>query len=73
MPRVLCANAVPVSALPRSKIAAEEAQRVLKDMVFSRWLAQGCEERSDTLKMVGCLPRASNVSACRMAWWLWSG
>ncbi|EFN56148.1 hypothetical protein CHLNCDRAFT_51790 [Chlorella variabilis] len=37
----------------RSKIGAEEAQRVLKDMVFERWLAQGCEERSDTLKMVG--------------------
>jgi hypothetical protein len=25
---------------------------VLKDMVFARWLAEGCEERSDTLKMV---------------------
>ncbi|PRW45202.1 ATPase of the AAA+ superfamily (ISS) [Chlorella sorokiniana] len=37
----------------RSKIAPEEAQRVLKDMVFSRWLAEGCEERSDTMKMVG--------------------
>lgn len=38
---------------PRSKIAPEEAQRALKDLVFSRWLAEGCEERSDTLKMVG--------------------
>jgi hypothetical protein len=26
---------------------------VLKDLVFARWLAEGCEERSDTLKMVG--------------------
>ena len=26
---------------------------MLKDMVFARWLAEGCEERSDTLKMVG--------------------
>ena len=26
---------------------------MLKDMVFERWLAEGCEERSDTLKMVG--------------------
>lgn len=25
---------------------------MLKDMVFSRWLAEGCEERSDTMKMV---------------------
>ncbi|KAI3426218.1 hypothetical protein D9Q98_008594 [Chlorella vulgaris] len=37
----------------RSKIEPEEAQRVLKDLVFARWLAEGCEERSDTLKMVG--------------------
>ncbi len=26
---------------------------MLKDMVFDKWLAQGCEERTDTLKMVG--------------------
>ncbi len=26
---------------------------MLKDMVFSRWLAEGCEDRSDTMKMVG--------------------
>lgn len=37
-----------------SKIAPEEAQRVLKDMVFSRRLAEGCEDRSDTMKMVRC-------------------
>lgn len=35
------------------QISAEEAQRMLKDMVFAKWLAQGCEERTDTLKMVG--------------------
>ncbi len=28
---------------------------MLKDMVFERWLGQGCEERSDTLKMVSWL------------------
>ena len=37
------------------QISAEEAQRVLKDMVFDKWLAQGCEERTDTLKMVSSL------------------
>ncbi|KAL4448497.1 hypothetical protein ABPG75_005716 [Micractinium tetrahymenae] len=37
----------------RSRISPEQAQRVLKDMVFARWLTEGCEERSDTLKMVG--------------------
>jgi hypothetical protein len=37
----------------RERIAPEAAQRALKDLVFERWLAQGCEERADTLKMVG--------------------
>lgn len=42
-----------LKAKDRSRISPEQAQRVLKDMVFARWLAEGCEERSDTLKMVG--------------------
>ena len=36
----------------RARIAPEQAQRALKDMVFERWVAEGCEERTDTLKMV---------------------
>ena len=36
----------------RAKISAEEAQRVLKDLVFSAWSAGQCESRADTLKMV---------------------
>lgn len=37
----------------RGAVSAERAQRALKDLVFERWLRDGCEERSDTLKMVG--------------------
>lgn len=36
----------------RGRVRAEEAQRVLKDLVFDLWRADGCEERSDTLKML---------------------
>ncbi|KDD74388.1 hypothetical protein H632_c1348p0 [Helicosporidium sp. ATCC 50920] len=36
----------------REAVNAEEAQRVLKDLVFEQWVAQSCEERSDTVKMV---------------------
>lgn len=35
------------------QIAPEEAQRLLKDNVFSRWSSEQCEDRTDTLKMVG--------------------
>lgn len=31
---------------------AEDAQRVLKDLVFDLWRSDYCEERSDTLKML---------------------
>ena len=34
------------------QISAEEAQKVLKDLVFSMWADDGCEERTDTLKML---------------------
>ena len=34
------------------QITPEDAQRVLKDLVFSTWAADGCEARADTLKMV---------------------
>ena len=34
------------------QISAEEAQKVLKDLVFSLWAADECEERTDTLKML---------------------
>lgn len=37
----------------REDVAADEAGCLLKDLVFARWGAEGCEERSDTLKMVG--------------------
>lgn len=37
----------------RERISPELAQRTLKDLVFERWKAQGCEERDDTIKMVG--------------------
>ncbi len=36
----------------RGKVRAEDAQRVLKDLVFDLWRSDGCEERSDTLKML---------------------
>lgn len=39
----------------RETISAEQAQRVLKDLIFERWLKQGCEDRTDTLKMVGLI------------------
>lgn len=38
--------------LTRMQVDAEEAQRVLKDLIFQRWTAEGCEERSETIKMV---------------------
>lgn len=79
------AESRPLSCIPaRSRISAEEAQRALKDMVFARWLGQGCEERSDTLKMVRragrrgrgrsgpagrCVPCVGGVApACSSAW-----
>ena len=34
------------------QISAEDAQRALKDLIFSTWAAEGCESRTDTLKMV---------------------
>lgn len=34
------------------QISAEEAQKVLKDLVFSMWTSDECEERTDTLKML---------------------
>ena len=34
------------------QISAEEAQKVLKDLVFSMWASDECEERTDTLKML---------------------
>ena len=34
------------------QISAEEAQKVLKDLVFSMWTSGECEERTDTLKML---------------------
>lgn len=37
----------------RERISPEVAQKELKDLVFERWQQQGCEERSDTMKMVG--------------------
>lgn len=37
----------------REKISPEKAQKQLKDLVFERWQKQGCEDRTDTMKMVG--------------------
>jgi hypothetical protein len=37
----------------REKISPEKAQKELKDLVFERWQKQGCEERTDTIKVVG--------------------
>ena len=37
---------------PNLQISAEEAQKVLKDLVFSMWTSDECEERTDTLKML---------------------
>lgn len=54
----------PTPPVPCSRISAEEAQRALKDMVFSRWLGQGCEERSDTLKMVREARRCVSKGVC---------
>ena len=39
----------------RDAISAEQAQRVLKDLIFERWTRQACEDRTDTLKMVGLI------------------
>ena len=36
----------------REKISSEDAQRELKDVVLKQWLAEDCEQRTDTLKMV---------------------
>ncbi len=36
----------------RGKVRAEDAQRVLKDLVFDLWRSDECEERSDTLKLL---------------------
>ncbi|KAK9830272.1 hypothetical protein WJX72_010727 [[Myrmecia] bisecta] len=44
-----------VQAGDRSKIAPEAAQRVLKDLVFDIWQRGECEDRTDTLKMVGLI------------------
>ena len=33
------------------QISAEEAQRVLKDLIFQTWAAADCESHADTLKM----------------------
>ena len=37
------------------QISAEEAQKVLKDLVFDMWTADECEERTDTLKMLALI------------------
>ena len=37
----------------REKISPERAQKELKDLVFDRWKKEGCEDRTDTLKMIG--------------------
>jgi hypothetical protein len=34
------------------QVSAEDAQRVLKDLMFDLWRADDCEERADTLKML---------------------
>ena len=34
------------------QISAEEAQRVLKDLIFQTWAAADCESHADTLKTV---------------------
>lgn len=39
----------------RSRVDAEEAQRLLKDLVFQKWADDGCEQRSDTIKMVSMI------------------
>ena len=41
-----------VRLFPIVQISAEEAQKVLKDLVFSMWTSDECEERTDTLKML---------------------
>lgn len=41
------------SSPSRAEVTAEQAQRVLKDLIFERWERQACEDRTDTLKMVG--------------------
>jgi hypothetical protein len=35
-----------------AQVDAEGAQRMLKDLVFENWIADGCEDRIDTVKMV---------------------
>ena len=37
----------------RDALRPEEAQRTLKNVVFERYSAEACEERADTLKLVG--------------------
>lgn len=46
-------HAMLAGAGARGAIPPDAAQRELKDLVFSRWRAQGCEEHADTMKMVG--------------------
>lgn len=41
------------NAKKRSKIKPEQVQHMLKDIVFEQWYSEGCEDRIDTLKMVG--------------------
>lgn len=37
----------------RLQITAEAAERALKDLVHEKWANQGCEDHTDTLKMIG--------------------
>jgi hypothetical protein len=55
-----------LAARERSRISAEEAQRVLKDVVFAHWIGDECESRADTLKTVGRrkLVRMGCVTSC---------
>lgn len=36
----------------RPQITAEDASRAIKDLIFSQWLAAGCESRTDTTKLL---------------------
>lgn len=37
------------------QVSAEEAQRLLKDLMFEQWGGDTCEERADTLKMLALI------------------
>ena len=55
-----------VAAGDRSRVGAEDVQRALKDLVFSRWVEEACEERTDTLKMVRMPePHTLNPEHCK--------